>query len=135
MEVLYFVKYNDKLYKKLNMIFGEDLVAFLLPEQLYIRNIRLIPDPRRDTDEMLKIEDIRGAFLRPVKIKKPLLVYAFNLVNDSSNAVFFLDEYEASERIKIVIPWWVLDIFSDRSSIEVEEMRTDLHFYKYDEYL
>ena len=133
MEVLYFVKYNDKLYEKLNMIFGSDLVMFLLPEQLYIRNIRLIPDPRRDADEMLKIEDILGTQVR--KVKKPQLVYVFNLVNDSSNAVFFLDEYEASERIKIVIPWWVLDIFSDRSSIEVEEMRTDLHFYKYDEYL
>ena len=133
MEVLYFVKYNDKLYEKLNMIFGEDLVMFLLPEQLYIRNIRLIPNPKRDTDEMLKIEDILG--IRARKIEKPQLVYGFNLVNDNSNTLFFLEEYEASERIKIVIPWWVLDIFSDRSSIEVEEMRTDLHFYKYDEYL
>jgi len=133
MEVLYFVKYNDKLYEKLSMIFGEDLVMFLLPEQLYIRNIRLIPNPKRDTDEMLKIEDILG--IRARKIEKPQLVYGFNLVNDNSNTLFFLEEYEASERIKIVIPWWVLDIFSDRSSIEVEEMRTDLHFYKYDEYL
>lgn len=131
MGILYVVKYSDKLYEKLNMIFGSDLVVFLLPHRHYIKNIRLIPDPRRDTSEMLKIEDTRGAQTR--ELKKTPLVYVFNFINDSSNAVFFLDEHEASERIMIAIPWWVFDLFSD--DIDVVEMRTDLYFSKYDEYL
>jgi len=120
-DITYIVKFTPDIYEKVRAIFGERLIMYLQPSFEYIDKLQYGPDPRISRFKA-EVSPNREAVLMPEKEEFVILIQT------STGYLRIVETKEASDRIRIALPYYAIDIFE---KLEVTEIRSDVTFTQY----